>query len=137
MIMIEIEKDLFTLPENHHLVHCISADCKLGAGIAKEFEQRYNLRGPLRELPVYMPGCVYIGKIFNLVTKTRYYHKPTYKNLQMSLRMLNEWVKKENIKFLGMPRIGTGLDKLHWNKVKKLIEEEFKGTNVTITVCHL
>lgn len=37
MIIKEVKKDLFTVSDDYALVHCISADFALGAGIAKEF----------------------------------------------------------------------------------------------------
>jgi hypothetical protein len=33
-----------------------------------------------------------------------------------------------------MPMIGCGLDKLNWDKVKKLIEKNFKDKQMLITV---
>lgn len=36
---------------------------------------------------------------------------------------------------LAMPRIGCGLDRLQWVKVKEIIEEVFANTNVEILVC--
>lgn len=40
----------------------------------------------------------------------------------------------ENVKF-AMPRIGCGLDRLQWDKVKTIIEEVFADTDVEILVC--
>ena len=36
MKITEIKQDLFTMPSDYALVHCIGADFKLGAGIAKK-----------------------------------------------------------------------------------------------------
>ena len=45
--------DLFSIDHNSYcLVHCISADFKLGAGIAKEFEKRFHLRDDLFNQPL-------------------------------------------------------------------------------------
>ena len=38
------KKDLFTVPQGYYLAHCISADFALGAGIAKVFDEVYNMR---------------------------------------------------------------------------------------------
>lgn len=46
----KIEKrDLFTVPQDYILCHCISADFALGAGIAKQFDERFNLRKKLKD----------------------------------------------------------------------------------------
>ena len=37
MIIKKVKKDLFTMPDDYALAHCISADFALGAGIAKKF----------------------------------------------------------------------------------------------------
>ena len=40
MTIREEQRDLFTVPTDYILVHCISADLAMGAGIAKEFARR-------------------------------------------------------------------------------------------------
>lgn len=47
MIIKEERRDLFTVSNDYVLVHCISADFKLGAGIAKEFDKKFNARQKL------------------------------------------------------------------------------------------
>lgn len=42
--------NLFDCPKEYYLVHCISGDYALGAGIAKEFNRRYDMRIKLKEL---------------------------------------------------------------------------------------
>ena len=37
MRLTEVEKDLFSVDPQYSLVHCVSADFALGAGIAKQF----------------------------------------------------------------------------------------------------
>jgi len=43
MEITEIKKDLFTMPQEYYLAHCISADAKMGAGIAVQFRKRFKL----------------------------------------------------------------------------------------------
>ena len=40
-----------------------------------------------------------------------------------------------NIKLLAMPKIGCGLDRLQWDKVKFMIEETFVDLDVEIIIC--
>ena len=40
MTIREEYRDLFTVPTDYVLVHCISADFTMGAGIAREFAKR-------------------------------------------------------------------------------------------------
>lgn len=40
-----------------------------------------------------------------------------------------------NLTKLGIPKLGCGLDRLNWSKVKPLIENIFAGSGIHITVC--
>lgn len=144
--------DLFTAPQNYILVHCISADFRLGAGIAVKFRQM-GVKNELERLynrnVSYLDlwredkhgTCLFteVGRpVYNLVTKERYYHKPTYTSLEQSLWDLKRqhFQKNETLK-LAMPKIGCGLDKLDWEEVENIIKEVFKDTNTEITVYYL
>lgn len=143
----EIEKqDLFTVPEDYALVHCISSDFALGAGIAKEFQKRYKTKDELRErCPDYKwhgGDCLGTGTkdtriVFNLVTKKNYWDKPTYKDLTDALTELREMCELGGYKKLAMPKIGCGLDKLTWPAVSSTIRQVFDYADIDILVCTL
>lgn len=145
MIIREEQRDLFTVPTDYILVHCISADLAMGAGIAKEFAKRGVKEQLVREYQdVEIGDCLVSnatdwGIEFNLVTKEKYWQKPTYETMRMALEDA-KWLYEEVLSYgitikLAMPRIGCGLDKLEWSKVKAIIEEVFADTNVEILVC--
>lgn len=75
--------------------------------------------------------------IFYLVTKKRYWGKPTLDSLKNSVRYMSEICKKENIKSISMPRIGCGLDGLKWKDVYGIIEEAFSDCHIKINVYSL
>lgn len=139
MIFSEINGDLFSrkMNDKDYYVHCISRDYACGAGIAKEFNKRYGLTRKLRELPI--TDVMIVENVFNLVTKQKYWQKPTYKSLTDSIIYLKELIlfMKGNVETLVMPRIGCGLDKLEWNKVKKIIKSVFDDTDIKIEVYYL
>ncbi len=150
MNYLEINDDLFKYHDKgYHLVHCISADFKLGAGIAREFERRFNLREDLLyafgskwylEYDEKLPGDAFLhGKkrIIDLITKTRYWHKPTLYSMRRALEKMKNGCEKYNIKKVAMPKIGCGLDKLDWLDVSTLIKDVFKDTQINIVVCYL
>ena len=142
-----IEFNIFDLEDKYYLAHCISADFALGAGIAKEFDIRYDLRTKLfNRYPGYVLGkrimsnpeqadCILIDKVFNLVTKSRYWQKPTYDSLSVSLNKMKNICIQNNITKVAMPTIGCGLDKLDFDKVYNRIEEVFKDINIEILIC--
>lgn len=149
MILKEEQKDLFTVPKNYTLVQCVSADFAMGAGIAREFAKR----GVKRELKEGIISFNYtererIGQCvatkatgwrveLNLITKQKYLQKPTYETLKMTLEELKSCCVRNDIFYIAMPKIGCGLDKLEWSKVKAIIEEVFAGTDIEILICYL
>ena len=68
------------------------------------------------------------------VTKEKYWNKPTYGTLRLSLGAMRDHCAVHGVTKLSMPRIGCGLDGLQWNKVVEIIKDVFKETNVKITV---
>lgn len=123
--------------------HCISADFALGAGIAKQFDERFHLRKELKEkfpLGVDRPCCIYINRVFNLVTKEKCFFKPNYRALDEALKdmafkfnKIRQYLPSDTIV---MPKIGCGLDRLEWYAVKPIIKEAFEFIDVRIIICN-
>ena len=134
-------RDLFTMPQGYYLAHCISADFALGAGIAKIFDNVYNMRFKLfRNYPDYEYSCgdaLLIDNVFNLVTKKKCWHKPTYDSLKESLEMMKEQLDFLGATKLAVPMLGCGLDRLQWAQVENIIKDVFADTDVDIVVCVL
>lgn len=140
----EVKKNVFTVPKDYALAHCISYDCVMGAGIASSFKRCYP---GIKEYCLSRPR--YVGKailfkpnndkhlVFNLVTKIRYYHKPTLFSLKQALLDMKNRCIKEGITKIAMPRIGSGLDKLKWHEVRQAILSVFDDTDIDIMVCYI
>lgn len=139
-IVIE-KKDLFTMPQGYYLAHCISADFALGAGVAKVFDEIYNMRLKLFKnydnYEYHGGDALPIDNVFNLVTKDKYWNKPTYESLRKSLEMMKEWLGFLNVTKLAMPWIGCGLDRLNRDEVYNIICEVFEDMDIEIVICEL
>ncbi|RHS68271.1 hypothetical protein DW954_02745 [Clostridium sp. AM45-5] len=141
----EETRDLFTVPQGYYLAHCISGDYSLGAGIAAQFVDVYNMRYKLhRNYPIpdgekfaNVGEALLIDNVFNLVTKDRVYHKPTYDTLIETLEDMKEQCENLDINKIAMPRIGCGLDGLSWDTVEEIIMEVFEDTDMEILICTL
>lgn len=135
--------NLFELDNKKYVyAHCISADHKMGAGIAVEFNKRFKLESQFKAIEqegvrINVGSAWLIGKVFNLITKSKYYGKPTYKTLQMTLDDMKETCEIEGIKYLAIPKIGCGLDRLSWGKVREMIKDTFKDLDIEIEVRYL
>lgn len=140
----EVKQDLFTVPDDYYLAHCISADFALGAGIAVEFNKQFNMREILKlkypnflhnYINYHFGGTALIeGRVINLVTKERYWHKPTYETLKEALNLAYFRIPSDCHK-IAMPQIGCGLDRLEWNKVSQIIKDIFQDTDIEILIC--
>lgn len=137
-----IQDDVFNHKDCYY-AHCISRDYALGAGIAVEFDKRYDMRNRLLKLAEEKPEtldekCIEVENVFNLITKEKYWQKPSYKSLEESLLEMKEKLSKnKNIKKLVIPKIGCGLDRLSWDKVELMVQELFKDLDIEIVVCYL
>lgn len=134
-------KDLFTMTQGYYLAHCISADFALGAGIAKAFDNVYNMRFKLfRNYPAYQYNggdALLVDNVFNLVTKHKCWHKPTYDSLRDALEMMREQLEFLDVTKLAMPKIGCGLDRLSWDQVYDIICEVFEDMDIEIVICEI
>lgn len=145
MIYKEELRDLFEVGDEYYLAHCISADFKMGKGIAVEFNARFDMKYKLQKRhPGYFEnfcrlqrtyGCIVEGRVFNLITKQRYFFKPTYESMRGAIEDMKLIACHNGINKIAMPLIGCGLDKLKWSEVSKIIKEVFADTDIEILVC--
>lgn len=143
-----IDCDLFDAPAStYSLAHCVSSDFAMGAGIAKEFRRRFGGHERIKRLHdqgVRVGGVAVLNgiedsidrkNIYYLVTKQRYHDKPTYRSMREALQNLRiEIEKRREDKFLAIPKLGCGLDRLAWSKVRQMIQDVFHDCDITISV---
>lgn len=136
----EEHKNLFSVDFKKYIpAHCISFDCKMGAGIAVPMRKKFKLGG-LKDVEPRLrknPICVYYNGVYNLITKSKYWHKPTYESIGTALISMRVHAEKHDIKHIVMPRIESGLDRLLWERVREIIMYVFENTDIEILVCHI
>ncbi|KAJ8924825.1 hypothetical protein NQ315_000979 [Exocentrus adspersus] len=139
--VIEMEKDLFTMPKEYALGHCVAADMRMGSGIAVAFKREFKDLDVLLNQREKQGGLAVLGSeegrfIYYLVTKRESTGKPTYDTIWSSLQKMRDHIAKNGVKKLAIPRLGCGLDRLEWSRVKHMIEFLFRDVDVEITVCN-
>ena len=142
--IIESKGDLFTSsPPSSALAHCVSADFHMGKGIALTFRKRFgNTDELLRQKKdvgqtAILTKCHTHSVIFYLITKKKYYHKPTLMSLRSSLEDMKRLCIKMEINEISIPKIGCGLDRLRWTDVSSILHDVFSDTNIKIYVFYL
>jgi len=138
--------DLFASTDDA-MAHCVSRDFAMGAGVAKGFRAKY---GRVEELKAQNPkigGMAYIDvwnkkrmgtqTIFYMVTKNKYFEKPSFRTVRLSLEATRDAMMDMGLCSLSMPMIAAGLDQLSWPLVLREIEDVFNGTDIVITIWYL
>lgn len=138
MILNEKKGNLFQLNnDTYFYAHCISSDYALGMGIAVEFQKRFHLKNTLKQYEDKYPEVILINHVFNLVTKDKYWNKPTYNSITKCIEQMAVMCKNIGVTHLAMPKIGCGLDRLQWGKVREIIHDKFKDLDIEIEVRYL
>uniref|UniRef100_A0A1B6GF14 Macro domain-containing protein n=1 Tax=Cuerna arida TaxID=1464854 RepID=A0A1B6GF14_9HEMI len=137
-IVQEVRGDLFSAPQEASLAHCVAKDFRMGSGIAVKFKNEFKRVSELMDQNVDVGGCAYLKDkdryIFYMVTKAVSNGKPSYETVEKSLKAMRDLCCKFEVTKLAMPHIACGLDKLDWNKVRRIINEVFHEAEIQITV---
>ena len=129
--------DIFSSSDS--LAHCVSSDFKMSAGIARTFRRQYPTNypkfGTLNQKSLW-PQFLESSQryIYHLLTKVRFFHKPTYCSLRTSLAALRRHAEDKDVKAISMPKLGCGIDQLEWHLVRKILKEEFATSQIHLTV---
>lgn len=119
----EVVGDLFSCPDTTSLCHCVSEDLAMGKGshhksclskslgIAVLFKKKFGGIDELKKQQQRPGGVAFLRRenrfVFYLITKLRYFNKPTYTDLKDSLVSMKDLMMEHNVKDLAMPRIGS------------------------------
>ena len=117
-------------------------------GIAKDFKERFGTPTKRVEVGQFAvlqevahnseTGGQQNREIFFLVTKKRFFHKPKIQNIKNSLISLRQYMIANGIKSVSLPRIGAGLDKQEWPRIREIIINVFASApGITVTIFNL
>ena len=141
--IVDVEGDLMTAPDS--LCHCVSQCLAMGKGVAVLFKQKFGGVDELKAQKVVVPGVATLHRpteadsnkyVYYLITKPRYFDKPTYDTLAASLEAMFAHMEAHEVKSVSMPEIGCGLDGLQWPKVHEMLIALSQGRGITVTVYH-
>ena len=125
-----------------NIAHCFSSDMKMGKGLALKLNRTYPNMKQDCKLHSYVPIGSSISyfvphenkHILNLVTKERFYDKPSYYSLSRSLSSLEKQIAAKGITEIALPKIRCGLDGLNRDTVFRLIKRKFVNSNVNVII---
>ena len=105
------------------LAHCISSDIKMSAGIARSFTRKLPYNFPEGTNSPLFVQEIDDRYIYHLVTKKRFFQKPTYDNLRQSLEAMTNHAIEHEVTQISMRMAGCRFDRLKWHRVEHLIKE--------------
>jgi O-acetyl-ADP-ribose deacetylase (regulator of RNase III) len=118
--------------------HGCNCQGSMGAGIAKDFRERYpQMYEQYRLMCKAEPrqfnlGDAWLWKendkpaVFNLGTQERYWRAmASYPAIEQAFISMKEIADKEGIRSIAIPRIGVGFGGLDWDKVRIIVEQVF------------
>jgi O-acetyl-ADP-ribose deacetylase (regulator of RNase III) len=136
--------DLFSCSESASLAHCVSECLAMGKGIAVHFKKRFGRVAELKAQKGVIGGGAILPRpkqgsafVYYLVTKARYFHKPTLAAVRQSCEWMRAHAVAHGVRCIALPRIGCGLDGLQWPDVKAVLVEVFGETDIHIAVYSL
>jgi O-acetyl-ADP-ribose deacetylase (regulator of RNase III) len=140
-VLEELQGDLFTCDPAASLCHCVSEDMAMGKGIAVQFKKRFGKVAELKAQQSRTGSAAVLEKpdcpgafVYYLVTKARYFHKPTLASVRQSCEWMRDHAVLHNVGCIALPRIACGLDGLQWLEVKDMLIDVFSLTSVKLQV---
>ncbi|KAF0685053.1 ADP-ribose glycohydrolase OARD1-like [Aphis craccivora] len=114
--------DIFSLPNDVAIGHCISQCLTMSKGIALQFRNRFNNVQNLITQHKKTTEIAYLKNgrqwILYLITNNKYYDKSVYSNIFNTLINTREFCIENNISTLALPKICTREDKKDWKTHK-------------------
>ena len=121
------------------VLHCVSSDFRMSTGLAQEIRRRWPV---LPDVSGARIGDAVVQRvdggstIIHLVTKNRFFDKPTVGTLLHAVRAAAAFIASDRLTLrIRLPRVGCGLDGLQWARVRPLVLRELtRGLTVPILV---
>jgi O-acetyl-ADP-ribose deacetylase (regulator of RNase III) len=145
----EVEGDLFDRKWKFDAIgHGVNLEGVMGSGIAPKFrrlsESMYQNYRVICQQGLMKPGAVYpyyveenIGEfgqpdpfwIYNCATQVKQGPNANYVLIALAAHNMWEHALKNNIRTIGLPRIGCGIGGLEWERVSYILDGTFGATS--------
>ena len=134
--MTMIEQQVNLLDFEHSIAHCISADFKLGAGIASQIKDKFPSSLPRkarRNQELHVQSLGQNKYVYHLITKPLHLDRAKYQSLREALLAMRDHLVSFRIGKLGLPHLACGLGNLEMTEVKQFIHESLGDFNLKLS----
>ena len=120
------------------IAHCVSKDLAMKKGLALQIKTRFGGIPDLKRQHAQV-GQIAVLKhgtrwIIHLVTKEYYHNKPTQAAIYSTLVHMRQFMLKQGLTIIGIPKLATGLDKQPWPIIKQMLHKIFDDYNILVIV---
>lgn len=133
------ESDESVFSSTNNCAVLIPKDLEMDDIITSEFKKRFDHSEELKSQNVQLHDVIAIENgnhsIFYLINKENYWDKTSYEDIFKVLNTLKELLTRKQISSVNIPRIGTGFDRLSWEKIRSMLRYIFKGTDIHVKIC--
>ena len=150
LTIVEKEGELLEAPCYNTMVHVISADypIKGATGTTKTIIDLFNIHGSITEelrflqtIEEYDSEAKVVGSlishptnVLSLVVKDSRYDTVSYDTMAIVFRKLKNYICRNKISYIAMPRICCGMEKLDWEQIKQMLIDEFCDIKQPLTI---
>ncbi|KAJ1528670.1 hypothetical protein ONE63_007064 [Megalurothrips usitatus] len=137
----ELQGDIFDMPPEYSLAHCVGSDFIMSSGVAVPFRMKFRSVAELLDQNKGPGHVAFINKsgryIYYLVTKLASTGKPKWEDFERSVIEWKRLCVEHGVKQIAIPKIGCGRDQLDWAEVRDLLNKQFADTDIEVTVCYI
>lgn len=150
--------DLMDMGDDTVICHCISQDCMMGAGVVVPIKKKYtgvqdacmayteerSASGRSSVGKAFRYSCE-AGTVYNLFSKELVsqragegiFRAQYHAQLRSCLEDMRDQMLSGGEKKLAMPKIACGIDRCRWEDIEPIIQDVFRDTDMSVTVCVL
>lgn len=130
--------NIFEIDPNISLAHCVSSDFEMTHGVAVQMRRKFGNLTQLRNLQKRVTDVASLeiaGRhIFYLITKEKFWQKPTCADIFQSLQNLKKICQERKITRLACPRLVIDRDGIKWETIQSMLYYIFRNSEIEIKI---
>ncbi|KAL4083611.1 hypothetical protein QTP88_028927 [Uroleucon formosanum] len=134
----EVSGNIFEMDPSISLACCVSADFEMTHGVAVQMRRKFGNLTQLRRLQKKVTEVASLEitdrNIFYLITKEKFWQKPTCEDIFQSLQNLKKICQERKVTRLACPRLAIDRDGIKWETVRSMLYYTFRNSEIEIKI---
>lgn len=131
----EVPMNLVTVPQGWLV--CFATDCEadMSMGLPKLMNDMFHLKKKIADNIFNEGTAQIISNVAMLIVKDNCYDTADEDSLRSSLEDLKSKCEQNGFDKIAMPKLCSGMNGLRWKKVKRMIREIFRNSDIFVMIC--